>query len=135
MREEQQASKPLVAVLNTSLETIEMLVGLLEDEDYRTVTEYITNFKRGSTDITAFFTRFAPDAVIYDIALPYEENWQFFNKQVLGLHLIPDNRFVLTTTNKRVLEQLVGPTPVIEMLGKPFDMDDIRRAVKKAIQG
>jgi hypothetical protein len=43
---------------------------------------------------------------------------------------------VLTTTNKRVLEPLAGPTPAHELVGKPFDLgvlvDAVHRAVEKA---
>ena len=47
---------------------------------------------------------------MYDIAISYEENWAFFREHVLAAGYLPEHHFVLTTTNKRVLEALVGDT-------------------------
>ena len=41
-------------------------------------------------------------------------------------------RFVLTTTNKRALDGMVGSTNTIEIIGKPYDLDQVVKAVKKA---
>jgi len=41
-------------------------------------------------------------------------------------------KVLLTTTNKRVLESLVGPTDAIEIVGKPYDLDRIVTSVKSA---
>ena len=72
---------------------------------------------------------------MYDIALPYVENWQFFQEQVLARRLLPENRFVLTTTNRTVLEVLVGPTSALEMIGRPYDLANILAAIKQAVAG
>jgi hypothetical protein len=40
-------------------------------------------------------------------------------------------QLVVTTTNKRALE-LVGETGAIEIIGKPYDLDHVVDAVKKA---
>jgi hypothetical protein len=39
-------------------------------------------------------------------------------------------RFILTTTNKPAFEDLVGPTPTHELLGKPYELDDLLAAVQ-----
>jgi hypothetical protein len=71
--------------------------------------------------------------VVYDIAFPYEENWQFFITQILGANVLPASHFVLTTINKGVLDKLVGPTPTIELVGKPFDIDALVHAVQQRV--
>jgi hypothetical protein len=40
---------------------------------------------------------------------------------------------VLTTTNRTVLELLVGPTNSIELIGRPFDLETIVQGVKRAL--
>jgi len=42
-------------------------------------------------------------------------------------------RFVLTTTNKPALDQLVGETEAIEIIGKPYDLDQVVAAVRSAL--
>jgi CheY-like chemotaxis protein len=128
-------NRPVVAIINTSQETIELLQEVLQDEGFTVVTAYVVDFKRGSQDIQAFFQTHQPQAVVYDIALPYVENWAFFREQVLASHFLSENHYVLTTTNKSVLEVLVGPTHTIELVGRPFDLDAIVGAVRQALYG
>ena len=128
-----QRARPLVAIINTALETIELFQYLLADEGMDTVSAYVTEFKRGERDLASFFAKHQPNAVVYDIALPYVENWQFFQEQVLAPHFLPESCFVVTTTNRSVLEVLVGPTSACELIGRPFDLESILVAVKQAI--
>ena len=41
-------------------------------------------------------------------------------------------RVVLTTTNTRALEALVGPAPAYELIGKPSDIEVLPAAVHRA---
>jgi len=41
--------------------------------------------------------------------------------------------FVLTTTNKPALEQLVGDTEALEIIGKPYDLRRVIDAVRAAL--
>jgi len=34
--------------------------------------------QRGRQDFVAFLTTYRPQMIVYDLAPPYEENWQFF---------------------------------------------------------
>ena len=97
------------------------------------VTGYIVDFRRGERDLVAFLVEHRPQVIIYDIALPYIENWQYF-ATVRSHSSLPDGAFVLTTTNKTVFEELVGPTGSFELVGKPFDIDQIVAATRKALQ-
>ncbi len=42
--------------------------------------------------------------------------------------------FVVTTTNKRALEDLIGPTDVVELLCKPYDLQQIVHACVSAME-
>jgi DNA-binding NtrC family response regulator len=128
-----QRDQPCVAIINTSEETIQLLQELMMDEGFATVIAYVPEFKRGVRDIDAFFHEHQPQAVLYDIAIPYIENWTFFKDQVLARNLLPATCFVITTTNRTVLDLLVGPTNAIELIGRPFDLDTIVQAVNRAL--
>jgi DNA-binding NtrC family response regulator len=128
-----RGNRSVVAIINTSQETIELLQEILTDEGFAVVTAYVVEFKQGSLDLRAFFQTHQPAAVVYDIALPYVENWAFFREQVLAPRFLPEQHFVITTTNKSVLEVLVGPTHTIELVGRPFDLDAIVEAIRQAV--
>jgi DNA-binding response OmpR family regulator len=69
--------------------------------------------------------------IVYDIAIPYEENYALFNR-LRSRESAKGIPFVLTTTNKKALEKLVGKTPAFEIIGKPFDLDEMIKAVRLA---
>jgi DNA-binding NtrC family response regulator len=122
----------LVAVINTSEDVVRLLCDALELEGFRTVADYVINYRTTREDLAAFFAQHDPDVVIWDIAIPYAENWAFFQRVRHG-----DGgnrrRFVVTTTNKRALESIVGPTAAIEIIGKPYDLDLVIAAVWRAL--
>jgi two-component SAPR family response regulator len=74
---------------------------------------------------------FKPDAILYDVSIPYDENWKFFRK-ISNFEEAKNIKFILTSTNKRNLEKIVGPTNSIEILGKPFDLEELAKAIKIA---
>ena len=123
---------PTVAVVDTSEEVADLLCQVVEEEGWRAVHAYTTDLKRGREDLAAFLAEHRPAAVIWDIALPYDENWAFF-QSVRDADAGRGCRFVLTTTNKRALEALVGPTPAHELIGKPYDLDVLVAALRRAL--
>ena len=127
MATKQKARK--VAVINSSAAVIELLRTLLETAGYETVTAHIDDIKSGRLDLLGFLKTHDPQVVIYDISIPYEENWTFL-KLVRDTDVVHGRRFIVTTTNKARLEQLVGPTDTLEIVGKPFDLDQILVAVQ-----
>jgi DNA-binding NtrC family response regulator len=78
----------------------------------------------------SFLQEHNPSVIVLDIAPPYEENWNFF-QLMKDTQAASGRQFVLTTTNKKILEGLVGKTHTIELVGKPFDLDEIVKAVQK----
>ncbi len=123
---------PLVAVVNTSVEVVALLEMVLQSEGLRTVSAYVPDLKHDQPDARAFLTQHDPPVVVWDIALPYAENWTFF-ESVRGSDAAKGRQFVLTTTNKRVLEELVGPPNPRVLVGRPFDLDDVITAVHRAL--
>ncbi len=123
-----------VAVVNSSAAVIEMLRTYLEDEGHETVTLHVDDIKSGRVDLVEFLREHDPSVVLYDISIPYEENWNFL-QLVRDAEVARQRRFVITTTNKERLDQLVGPTGAIEIVGKPFDLDQVGAAVRGEAPG
>ena len=68
-----------VAVINTNDDVIDMLRMALETEGIDSVPAgHVIDFKRGTSDFSEFVDRHNPQVIIYDIAPPYRENWEFF---------------------------------------------------------
>lgn len=122
----------VVAVFNSSAEVINLLKLVLEEEGFSVVSGHVPELKSGEEDIADFFAEHDPQVIVYDVSLPYQANWQFF-QWVQRLGEEQGRRFVVTTTNKRALDELVGRTPAFELVGKPFDIDLIVGAVRRAM--
>jgi DNA-binding NtrC family response regulator len=71
--------------------------------------------------------------IIYDIAPPYRKNWEFF--QALSRSEAGKNRrFILTTTNKKLVTQAAGKDiDAYEISEKPYDLKAVVQAVKRQL--
>ena len=72
--------------------------------------------------------------VVYDIAPPYQANWQLF-EHVRSMPVMEKVQFILTSTNARQVEQFAkGVTSrIYEIVGKPFDLGEIVTGVQEAL--
>ncbi len=123
---------PVVAIINTSEDIVAFLRELLAADGFRPVTGFVPDFREGRQDLDAFLQEHDPAVIIWDIGFPYDRNWAYF-QEVRGSDAARGRRFVLTTTNKRALEELVGPTPAHELIGKPYDIEALLGAVHRAV--
>ena len=125
-------AKPIIAVFNSSGDTVEMLRTALEADGLHTVSGHIGELKKGELDFVAFVEHHRPAVIVYDISPPYETNWNFL-RLVRSSQPAQTSRFILTTTNKPVLDKLVGENEAIEIIGKPYDLDRVVAAVRGAL--
>ena len=125
-------SKPTIAVFNSSDDTVELLRTALEAEGFQTVAGHIPDVKKGDLDLIDFVNHHTPAVILYDISPPYDANWRFL-RLVLSSESLKKHQFVLTTTNKPALEQLVGQTETLEIIGKPYDLRQVVDAVRTAL--
>jgi CheY-like chemotaxis protein len=125
-------SKPTIAVFNSSDDTVELLRTALEAEGFQTVAGHIPDVKKGDLDLIDFVNHHTPAVILYDISPPYDANWRFL-RLVRSSESLKKHQFVLTTTNKPALEQLVGETEALEIIGKPYDLRQVVEAVRTAL--
>jgi CheY-like chemotaxis protein len=125
-------SKPTIAVFNSSDDTVELLRTALEAEGFQTVAGHIPDVKKGDLDLIDFVNHHTPAVILYDISPPYDANWRFL-RLVRSSESLKKYHFVLTTTNKPALEQLVGETEALEIIGKPYDLRQVVDAVRTAL--
>lgn len=124
--------KPIIAVFNSSEDTVEMLRTALEGDGLHTVSGHIGELKKGELDFVAFIEHHRPAVIVYDISLPYDTNWNFL-KLVRSSQPAQGCRFILTTTNKPALDKLVGENEALEIIGKPYDLERVITAVRGAL--
>jgi DNA-binding NtrC family response regulator len=123
----------VVAIINSNEDVVEAIRLILGDAGFVTIGAHLVDFKKGRRDLVAFLQEHDPRVIVLDIAPPYEENWNFF-QLMKNSQAARGRQFVLTTTNKKILEDLVGKTSTIELVGKPFDLDEIVKAVQKMMK-
>ena len=122
----------VIGILNSTEDVVDILQDLFRDEGYETSAAYIPDLKRGRLDVGAWLDDLAPTAIVYDIPPPYEENWRFY-EGVRSRPAARQHRFVITTTNLRILESIAGPVEAVEFVGKPYDLSEIVRRVETAL--
>lgn len=124
-----------IAVLNTSDDVVELLRIVFEQAGFVVVSAHLDDIKRGETDLDRMIAQHSPSVIVYDVAPPYDRQWAFMQhlRAMPPLQRLP---FVLTTTNAARLREIVGTDAMVhEIVGKPYDLDQILNAVRSAAIG
>lgn len=126
-------SRPKVAVVNGLQDTMDLLEMVLGEAGYDTIAVQARDVRKGIVDLPALARTHGLRAIVYDIAIPYAENWDFLTslRTAAGADLPP---IVVTTTNHRALEAFAGETRAIEIMGKPYDLQALVDAVHRAVR-
>ena len=125
--------RPLVvAVFNTSPDLIELLRRAFEPAGIVVVSLFTFQIREGGVDLKNFLAHHNPQVVVYDIAPPYDANWNLF-QHIRSLDTMKHRKVVLTSMNRKHVEKLVGRDETIyEIVGKPYDLNRLVHAVKEA---
>lgn len=128
-------TKRVVALFNASDDTVEMVQRMLGASGYNCLVGCrFADLKKGNIDFGRYLDQHGPEVVIFDISPPYKENWQFFKKLRDGAAM-QGRGLVLTTTNKDRLDEAVGAdSKAFEIVGKPYDLDEIKFAIQAALK-
>jgi CheY-like chemotaxis protein len=125
------AKPPVVAVFNTSPDVVDMLRIALSMEGFVVVTGMTFDIRDGRLDLEAFIRTHQPDVIVYDIAIPYEQNWRLC-AHLRSLPIVADIPFVLTSTNAARVKPLTADEPVHEIVGKPYDLQALTEILRRA---
>jgi CheY-like chemotaxis protein len=127
------SSASVVAVLNSNQDVLRLIRSTLQDEGYTVATEHIVNFKDGEASLSRFLTNHQPAVVVYDLAPPYEENWNFLQllRKIPDVAAIP---MVLTTVNKAALERAVGRTDAFEIVGTRDNLGPVVEEINRVFR-
>ena len=125
----------VVAIINTSPDTVDLLRFVFEHAGYVVVSAFTWEVRNSRLDIEMFMRQHEPDVVVYDVAPPYEENWRLF-EHVCTLPAMQGTAFVITTTNVKHVRAIAGPDhQLLEIIGKPYDLDQVVKAVEERLAG
>jgi DNA-binding response OmpR family regulator len=122
----------VVAVINSTPDIVDMLRIAIEQAGFVVVTALTFEVREGSIDIERFVAQHDPRVIVYDVAPPYEANWNLFT-HIAAMPVMQGRHFVLTSTNAQHVEKIAGPQHhIYEIIGKPFDLGQVVQQVKEA---
>ncbi|HZR23468.1 MAG TPA: hypothetical protein VFA59_07775 [Vicinamibacterales bacterium] len=124
---------PVVAVLNSNDDVVEMLRIVLEQAGLIAVTAHVDAIRRGEQSLIDFIKEHEPAVILYDLAPPYDRSWRFLD-HVRESDVMKGRKFVITSTNAQRVREIVGDVAhVYEIVGKPYDIGEIAKAVLRAL--
>jgi CheY-like chemotaxis protein len=125
----------VVAVINSSPDTVDLLRFVFEHAGFVVVSAFTWEMRDSQVDVEAFMRQHRPHVVVYDISPPYDENWRLF-QHFCTLPALQGIAFVITTTNVKHVKAVAGPGHELhEVIGKPYDLDLIVKAVQERLAG
>lgn len=125
----ERSTDPLIAVLNSSADLVRILQTALEEDGFHTVT-LVSTIADGAAGPLAFLRTHQPAAAVCSISPPYRTSWDILQEIRQQWQ---DGHYVITTTNLGALRACVGPADAIELIGKPFDLDEITGALRRVL--
>jgi DNA-binding response OmpR family regulator len=127
--------KQVVALFNASDDTVDMVQRMLDASGFSCLIGcHFSDLKKGRVDFARYLGEHEPDVVIVDISPPYAENWRFF-KTLRDGRAMEGRGLVLTTTNRKRLDETVGEdSEAFEVVGKPYDLDQIKDAIQASLK-
>jgi CheY-like chemotaxis protein len=124
-----------VLVLNGMKDIVELFRIYLEQDGWSVISATVDEAKRGELDLHALVDAHDPAVVVFDVPPPYDVNWRYL-EALRTSGAFAGRAVVVTTTNERRLREFVDTGErLIEVFGKPFDMTEVVKAVRRAADG
>jgi len=124
------ARLPVVAIVNTNPDLVELLRMRMEAAGFVAIVIHVADIRAG-LDLGAVVAQHQPQVIVYDVVMPYENNWRFL--QHLRETTLRNCQFVLTTPNATALSRLVGrDEKIYEVLDDRAHIDAIVQAAREA---
>jgi CheY-like chemotaxis protein len=108
-----------------------MLCKWLQEHGHHCDTALLADMPQAHEEVGKFIQKHQPDVVIYDVGMPYSSSWDLL-EVIRTSPVLQSQPFVITTPNKRKLEQAVGPTSAFEIGGRESDLRRVLKAVEAA---
>lgn len=120
-------SQKKVLVVNSEVEILDMLETILTVSGVKVVGTML-NKEFSFRDFEENVKNTCPDAILFDIPNPYEENWRKFiiARQLKGSE---GRRFIVTTSSPRAVEKLCNTREKCEIIGFPFEIDQLLEVI------
>ena len=111
---------------------MELLCEWFEMQGMIVTAAQLLDFRRGHRDLSQFLADIRPDVIVYDIALPYDVNWQYF-QMLLARRDFSQIPVVLTTGNLAALQMLVAGSTAHELVRTPHDLWKLQEVVTQVL--
>jgi CheY-like chemotaxis protein len=124
-------SRLRLVVLNDSAPVLKMLCDWLQEHGHHCETALLADMPQAHDEVGLLIQKHRPDVVVYDVGMPYSSSWDLL-EVIRAAPALQSQPFVITTPNKRKLEQAVGPTSALEIGGPDSDLRRLLQAVEAA---
>ena len=129
---QKESGPATVAIINTNPDLVRLLRFELEGVGFVVFELHLEQIRAATADVAGFLEQHDPRVIVYDVAPPYQENWNFM-EHLRASPGFEKRRFVLTSMNVERVNQIVGnDEAVYEILGLEEDLRPVVRAVKEA---
>jgi len=120
-----------VLIVDGSPDTTDLLVEYFTFKKWR-ATGMLAPQVQSDIDAGTLVGTYAPDAIIFDVAIPYDVYWNTCRA------VMSDPRVhcpvIVTTTNEWALRRITCSThPAMDIIGKPYDLERLFERVEAAV--
>jgi DNA-binding NtrC family response regulator len=125
---------PIVAIIDETPEIRDLLRTALEEEGWSVITSSIPDSPYHPSALSFLSAEPSPDVVVYDIPLPYHAHWKALHQHILPSSGLAPQHWIITTTDPKTIDALIGPTNICTIIAKPFNLAAIVEAVTQCAE-
>ncbi len=123
-----------ILIINSSPDTTDMLEEFFLIQGWTTAACPLKPLREGTLTGGGLMATYRPDAIVLDVAIPYEANWSVV--QQLREDADVTCPIVVTTTNEAAIRRLIAVDErILEVVGKPYDLGQLHESVLAAVTG